>query len=657
MKLARILVFLLISTVYVFGGQLPDLVGFSDGKAVYVFLPHPVPAGQGVILWKKQSGHSWQKALPVVVKPINDPYRMQKLLGADYPILARTMEDPDPARILTKLHSDGVYSLMLCFKLPKLSMLLGRLLVDTHVKAGQTWQYRVEFVDAGGQTVRKTASVRVKIARPYVREVRHVRVKIAQRLATISFTYPKFNWQKPDWVVGFRLYRSTDGIHYQRVGRDFIFRLDNPRVTLQDGLLTYGQTYWYKVTTLSYFGYESKGSTPVKVYVRDTEPPSIVKNIRARFSGKGIMVSWDISPEPDVAGYEIFRGTASDRVRKRLNKTLIPALQTFYLDSTGREGQKYFYGVVAVDKAGNRSQLSARPYAVWPDQTPPPPPAWVKVRFSKGKLRISWKKVLKEPVRGYYVYRGLDQKHLVQLTPKPVGKKYAVYADTGNGLKKFQFGKTYWLAVRAVDMAWNLSDYKYVKFTVPDTIPPQAPTDIMVDIRKNGDVYYNWNPSPSSDVVRYAIVLREEGKRLPFRQKTVGTDTLRGVFPRLQKGKVYWLQITAIDQAGNRSVPPLRKKIEVRDYVPPAHPRNVFVKKTGKGYRLSWNKVVDFDFVGYRIYRAASPTGTYHPVVKKIIKSEHYLLPLSARSGYYEVRAVDSSGNESKKNEVIYIGR
>jgi fibronectin type 3 domain-containing protein len=657
MKLTHAILLVLMFSLISFAEKLPDLVGFSDGKATYVFLPHAIPGDQGVVLWKKLPGGSWQKALPAVIRPIDDPYRMQKLLGSDYATVARTMKDPDPTRILTKLREDPVYSLMLCFKVPKLSLLLGRLIVDTKVTKGQRVAYRVEFVDKGNNHLRYTSTIYVNIAMPRVREVRKLHVKVADRLATVTFTYPKFDWKKADWVVGFRLYRSEDGINFHRVGSDFIFRLDNPKVTLQDGLLEYGKTYWYKVTTVSYFGYESKGSTPVKVYVADREPPSIVQNVQAKFTGEGILINWDLSPEPDVVGYDVYRGVSAETVKHKLNTALVPAVQTYFLDSTGTEGEKYFYGVIAVDKAGNRSQMSARPYAIWEDNTPPPPPQWVKAVYGHGKLNVSWAPVTKEKVRGYYVYRGMDKEHLLQVTPKPVGKKSLRFADAGNGEKKFQFGESYWVAVRAVDMSWNLSDYAFTKIVIPDTIPPQPSTGVMVDIRKNGDVYFNWNPSPSPDVTAYLISLRAAGQTKPLVTRKTGTDTLRGVFHRLQKGQTYYLRIVSVDRAGNRSLRALEKKIEVRDYVPPPHPRNVFVRKTAKGYALSWNKVIDFDFVGYRIYRAKSPAGTYQPVVKTLIKGESYLLPLSTPAGYYQVRAVDSSGNESKKNEVVFIGR
>jgi hypothetical protein len=111
----------------------------------------------------------------------------------------------------------------------------------------------------------------------------------------------------------------------------------------------------------------------------------------------------------------------------------VPALQTFYLDSTGIEGEKYFYGIVAIDKAGNRSKMSARPYAILEDRTPPPAPKWVKAEYRKGKIRVTWKPVKKEKLRGYYVYRGIDKDHLLQVTPKPIGRiiQYLLIPVTG----------------------------------------------------------------------------------------------------------------------------------------------------------------------------------------------------------------------------------
>ncbi len=639
-----------------FAGEMPDLVGFSDGKVSYIFLTRPIPRGQGVELWKKVGQGTWEKALPVVVRPVDDPYQMQKLLGPDFATLARTMKNPDPGRILTKLQVDPVYSLMLCFKLPKLSVLLGRLLIDPKVKEGEQVQYYVAFVNQDNEEVRKTRTISVPIRMPKVREVTDLKVEIKDRMASISFTYPQFNWDHPDWVVGFRVYRSDDGAHYIRVGDEFIYRLDNPLVELQDGLLESGKTYWYRVTTISYFGYESPGSSPVKVYVKDETPPAIVRHVNAEYAENGIMVTWDISPEPDVIGYDVYRGVRPEEVKEKLNKALIPALQTFYFDSTGQEGEKYFYGVVAVDKEGNRSKMSALPYAVWVDNTPPPPPDTVMAEYRHGKIYIKWTPVTKEKLRGYYVYRGESQSGMLQLTPKPVGAEQPVFADSGYGEKKFKYGKEYWIAVRAVDMAWNLSDFRFTRVVVPDTIPPLPPTDMIMEVRHNGDVHINWNPSPSPDVAFYEVMLFLEGQEEPFIHRQVHADTLAGYFPQLTKGQNYILRLGAVDEAGNHSQKFLERKIEVRDYTPPPHPRNVFVEKTPEGYRLTWNRVVDFDMVGYRIYRAKSPMGTYQAVVEEPIKVEEYLLPLNTLPGYYQVRALDTSGNESKGNEVVYIG-
>jgi hypothetical protein len=83
----------------------------------------------------------------------------------------------------------------------------------------------------------------------------------------------------------------------------------------------------------------------------------------------------------------------------------------------------------------------------------------------------------------------------------------------------------------------------------------------------------------------------------------------------------------------------------------------VFVEKTEQGYRITWNKVVDFDLVGYRIYRAKSPMSQYELAVPDVVKAEEFLLPLTAPKGYYQIRALDTSGNESKGNEIVFIGK
>ncbi len=651
----RKVVILLIILIFqiVFAQEMKEFIISSDGVKTYTFITHPLKTGEGVIL-QKRVGKTWKNITGTAIRPLDDPYELRKMMGDQYLNLARILRTPDPTQILQKLKIDPVYSLLLCLRYPRLGIAMGRLIVDSSVKPGEWAEYRVIFVDRTNRVKRAGEVLRVQVKPPVIKEVRAIALSPMERFMNITFRYPKFNWKQPDPVVGFHIYRSTDGKNFMRVTPEMIYRLDEEEIHYQDGLLEYGKKYWYKITTITYFGMETRGKTTAPILLKDQEPPSIVQYVTAKFAKKGILVSWKPLTETDIAGYYIYRGTKQEKVNQLLTRKPLPPTAFSYLDTTGQEGEHYFYGIIAVDKSGNKSKMSAKGDVVWPDKNPPLPPATVRAIFNRAthRVQLTWKAPKGEKLRGYYVYRGKDKDNMVQLTPKPIKQ---AFIDSGYGEKRFDPGQQYIYAVRSIDMAWNLSDFSYTTVEIPDTIPPMDPTGLLLDIRQNGDVRLTWNPSPSPDVEKYEVSIKRESDRDYIVLKTLGKDTLTGMIPRLKKGVTYSFRVRAMDRAGNFSPKGVVKTKMVRDFSPPPHPRNVFYRKTEKGYVITWNKVADFDLVGYRIYKAVSPTAKYEPVVKNIIKETTYTLPLNAPDGFYQVRSVDSSGNESKKNEVIHI--
>lgn len=652
----RKVVFILAIFIFqsLFAQGMKEFIISSDGNRTYTFITHPLKKGEGVMLQKKV-GKAWRNVTGTAIRPLEDPYELRKIMGDRYANIARILKTPDPTQILQKLKIDPVYSLLLCLRYPRLGIAMGRLIVDNSVKPGEFVEYRVVILDRMNKVKHTGEVLQVQVKKPIIQEVQTVTLSQLDRFVNIIFRYPKFNWNKPDPIVGFHIYRSTDGKRFVRITPEMIYRLDEEELRYQDGLLDYGKKYWYKITAVTYFGMETNGKITAPIFLKDQTPPSIVQYVTAKFVKKGILVSWKPLTEPDVAGYYVYRGVKQEKVDQLITPKALPSTAFSYLDTTGMEGEHYFYGVIAVDQAGNKSKMSAKGDVVWPDKNPPPPPRSLKALFNKNthKVILSWTNNPQgEKIRGYYVYRGKDKENMVQLTPKPITNSFA---DSGYGEKHFDPGQKYIYGVRAVDMSWNLSDFSYTSVEVPDTIPPLDPTGLLLDIRQNGDVHLTWNPSPSPDVVKYEVSIKRETDPEYIVLKTMGKDTLRGMIPALEKGITYSFRVRAIDRAGNFSPKGVVKTKVVRDFSPPPHPRNVFYRKTKQGYLLTWNKVVDFDIVGYRIYRAVSPTAKYEPVVKKLIKETTYTLPLDAPEGFYQVRSVDSSGNESKKNEIIHI--
>jgi hypothetical protein len=76
-----------------------------------------------------------------------------------------------------------------------------------------------------------------------------------------------------------------------------------------------------------------------------------------------VAVSWGPSTSINVAGYNIYRGTASGGPYNKLNSSL---LGTAYTDSAVQSGQTYYYVATAVDSSNNESAYSSAAQAVVP---------------------------------------------------------------------------------------------------------------------------------------------------------------------------------------------------------------------------------------------------------------------------------------------------
>ena len=119
-----------------------------------------------------------------------------------------------------------------------------------------------------------------------------------------------------------------------------------------DAGLVNRKTYCYSVTALR--GQdppltEGNYSEEVCVTPAKTQAPPAPAGLRA-VGGEGmVMLSWEPSFEPDVAGYNIYRKAEGERAFAKLNHALV--LRITYADKDAAPGNKYTYYVTAVDNA------------------------------------------------------------------------------------------------------------------------------------------------------------------------------------------------------------------------------------------------------------------------------------------------------------------
>ncbi len=134
----------------------------------------------------------------------------------------------------------------------------------------------------------------------------------------------------------------------------------------RDTQITFGNTYTYSVRSVAQYQdvqLESSDSNLVTVTPRDMFPPAapqglVVVSVPAHDGAPAHLdLSWSISPENDIAGYNIYRTEQQGARGEKLNPQLL--LTPSFRDMNVVSGRRYFYTVTAVDRAGNESAASA----------------------------------------------------------------------------------------------------------------------------------------------------------------------------------------------------------------------------------------------------------------------------------------------------------
>jgi len=93
----------------------------------------------------------------------------------------------------------------------------------------------------------------------------------------------------------------------------------------------------------------------------DTVPPAAPTGLFAIGANASVSLDWDDNVDPDLAGYNVYRGTAPG-VYTKINSTLVTT--SAYSDTGLTNGTEYYYIVRAVDGSGNESLDSNQTYAI-----------------------------------------------------------------------------------------------------------------------------------------------------------------------------------------------------------------------------------------------------------------------------------------------------
>ena len=227
-------------------------------------------------------------------------------------------------------------------------------------------RYAVRYVNAAGQRasfsnfllIEPAASVSqppVVGPSPEVRE-HAVIVRWAAPSANVDNT-------RPANLLGYNVYRSARSQN-EPAQTPLNSRPVNA-LSFADQTFAFGEEYVYVVRAVSLGTggepVESLNSNPVESKPLDKFPPAPPTGLTAAAAPAPLLISvfFAANQERDIAGYNLFRSTDPDLPKDqwtRLNRGLLE--RTTYQDEAVSPGQRYFYYVTAVDKAGNASNPS-----------------------------------------------------------------------------------------------------------------------------------------------------------------------------------------------------------------------------------------------------------------------------------------------------------
>lgn len=244
---------------------------------------------------------------------------------------------------------------------------------DPHVRTGTLYYYRLRSVDGKGNAGEATPPVGVLVTGGSPPDAP------AGLSADLGSTRVRLTWKAPETPIsGFTVERRQEGGDWMRLN-DGLF--SEPRYDDHLGTQATGR-YEYRVFAVGPDGTVSRAGGPVQVVLRDQHPPAPPRIERASGAdGKATLGFAAAEPRKDTRQILVLRGGEPEEIGLVLGDPL-PGDATRFEDRWVEPGARYYYRLVAVDAAGNRSE-PGMPVGITVTAAPIPEPPGPRARFEQ----------------------------------------------------------------------------------------------------------------------------------------------------------------------------------------------------------------------------------------------------------------------------------
>lgn len=191
-----------------------------------------------------------------------------------------------------------------------------------------------------------------------------------------------------------------------------------------------------------------------------------------------------------------------------------------------------------------------------------------------------------------------------------------------------------------------------------DSIPPGTPLGLAGNCDLNGRVKLRWLNNQEEDIKGYRV-FRSRFLDAEYRQVTVGAtpDTIFYDSVDLKTlSKKYYYKIMAVDNRGNKSGLSTELLVQLTDVIPPVPPRVTGYRMNGPMVEINFQNSSSSDVMQTRIFKIfADSTVLIKEIPSGIELTSYSDSTISSGLASYFLTAVDSSGNESVKSNIVQL--
>ncbi len=640
----------------------PALRVVPQEEAVFVYHTQRLPLGHGFHIYRQdEPGGDFARLNEQVVRGARRSDDLRPMLDIRYDDVLDLFEAQTPSGLWINMQGKRFEAGLASFLYPEAAKVLGRLYVDDEAPLYEEVTYRVVFVNSldnpTGQELEKTVHlVPHQPVPPEITDVENTGYRV-----TIQWSYPMIDdIRDDDYVIRFYVYRLNHQREPEFLDHRVVVRnnaIDTHQLTFESPVIN--TTENYMVTAVSITGLQSEWSNVFEYELIYNIPPGPVYDLSADVTtDPWVVLSWQPAQEPGIRGYNVYRSNDLLQPFELLTRELVSAGEPFYLDSTVAGGETYFYHVTVMDRSGNESNKGTVSMADVPDLVPPPKPADLVAEYNEESQQVDlvWEMpFFSENFESFMLLRRREDVDVPgafnQVNREDL--RETRYSDAGDAGAGFLEGGSYRYVLYSSSTSKKYSDTISVVIDIPVVTPPEAPRGLRA-VNDNGfRVNLNWSGVSSLNLEKYALFRKKEGGEDFLKITEVPLTTRFFRDEEVESGNTYIYVVQAVDVAGNKSDFSEPASLFFRNYTSPRSVRNIQAMATEEGVQLQWERVTADDFAGYKVYRATIPTGIYAPLHEGLIEATHYFDDEGDAGSWYRVRAVDTSGNESRPGDPV----